>query len=129
MATTQKSRMRGPRPCRRRAVCANRFSTLYASFKKRVDIGFAAVIFPLALSTPTARASTTIDRANRYAYGADIGWSSLGTNGAPKVELRSGRDRGLGLICPDGPTMTRTLRDTDYPNRFYRVRAVLPLSL
>ena len=37
-------------------------------------------------------------------------------------------DSGLGLISPDGVTTTRTILDTNYPNRFYRVRAVRPLS-
>lgn len=37
-------------------------------------------------------------------------------------------DSGLGLISPDGATTTRTIIDTNYPNRFYRVQAVRPLS-
>lgn len=37
-------------------------------------------------------------------------------------------DSGLGLISPDGSTTTRVLNSTNAPERFYRVRAVLPLS-
>ncbi|EEF63469.1 hypothetical protein [Pedosphaera parvula] len=37
-------------------------------------------------------------------------------------------DGGLGLISPDGATTTRILTGTTAPMRFYRVRAVLPLS-
>jgi len=37
-------------------------------------------------------------------------------------------DSGLGLISPDGATTMRTVTDTNYPNRFYRVQAVLPLT-
>ncbi|MCX8091115.1 MAG: thrombospondin type 3 repeat-containing protein [Verrucomicrobiae bacterium] len=37
-------------------------------------------------------------------------------------------DSGLGLITPDGAGTTRTFADTNAPMRFYRVRAVKPLS-
>jgi hypothetical protein len=37
-------------------------------------------------------------------------------------------DSGLGLISPDGASTMRTIFDTNYPNRFYRVQAVRPLS-
>jgi hypothetical protein len=37
-------------------------------------------------------------------------------------------DSGLGLISPDGASTMRTIVDTNYPNHFYRVQAVLPLT-
>jgi len=37
-------------------------------------------------------------------------------------------DGGLGLIAPDGTVTTRAFADTNAPMRFYRVRAVKPLS-
>ena len=37
-------------------------------------------------------------------------------------------DSSLGLISPDGATTTRTITDTNSPARFYRVKAVRPLS-
>lgn len=37
-------------------------------------------------------------------------------------------DSGLGLITPDGASTTRLFTDTNAPMRFYRVRAVKPLS-
>jgi hypothetical protein len=37
-------------------------------------------------------------------------------------------DSGLGLISPDGASTTRAFGDTNAPRRFYRVRAVRPLS-
>jgi hypothetical protein len=37
-------------------------------------------------------------------------------------------DSGLGLIVPDGESTTRSFGDTSAPMRFYRVRAVRPLS-
>jgi len=37
-------------------------------------------------------------------------------------------DSGLGLISPDGASTTRMFADTNAPMRFYRVRAVKPLS-
>jgi hypothetical protein len=74
MATPQKSWMQEPHSSHTWAFCTNRFSAFHAGFKKRAAISLAAIIFPLALSIPTARASTTIDPANRFAYGANIGW-------------------------------------------------------
>jgi hypothetical protein len=37
-------------------------------------------------------------------------------------------DSGFGQISPAGASTTQGLTDTNAPNRFYRVRAVLPLS-
>lgn len=37
-------------------------------------------------------------------------------------------DSGLGIITPDGASTTRSFGDTNAPMRFYRVRAVRPLS-
>jgi hypothetical protein len=37
-------------------------------------------------------------------------------------------DSGLGLISPDGLSTTRTIIDTNAPERFYRVQAVRPLA-
>ena len=38
-------------------------------------------------------------------------------------------DSGLGLIPPSGGTSTTSfLTDTNFPERFYRVQAVLPLA-
>jgi hypothetical protein len=37
-------------------------------------------------------------------------------------------DTGLGIVAPDGATTTRNFADTNAPARFYRVRAVKPLS-
>jgi len=37
-------------------------------------------------------------------------------------------DSGLGLITPDGPFTLRTFGDTGAPMRYYRVRAVKPLT-
>jgi len=37
-------------------------------------------------------------------------------------------DSGLGLISPDGATTTRAIADTNAPMRFYRVRAIRPLT-
>jgi len=37
-------------------------------------------------------------------------------------------DSGLGLIAPDGASTTRSFSDTNAPLRFYRVRAIRPLS-
>jgi hypothetical protein len=38
-------------------------------------------------------------------------------------------DSGLGVIAPDGAATTRSLGDTNAPMRFYRVRAIRPLTL
>jgi hypothetical protein len=37
-------------------------------------------------------------------------------------------DNSLGLITPDGTNTTRAFGDTNAPSRFYRIRAVKPLS-
>ena len=37
-------------------------------------------------------------------------------------------DSGLGIIAPDGASTMRAVADTDAPMRYYRVRAVRPLS-
>lgn len=37
-------------------------------------------------------------------------------------------DSSLGLVSPDGASTTRNATDTNAPVRFYRVRAVMPLS-
>ena len=37
-------------------------------------------------------------------------------------------DSGLGLVTPDGASTTRIVNDTNAPMRYYRVRAVKPLS-
>jgi hypothetical protein len=37
-------------------------------------------------------------------------------------------DSGLGLLSPDGASTTRSFSDTNAPSRYYRVRAVRPLS-
>jgi hypothetical protein len=47
---------------------------------------------------------------------------TLGLSGAPWL------DSGLGFIWPDGTNTTRLIADTNAPMRFYRVRAVKPLS-
>lgn len=37
-------------------------------------------------------------------------------------------DSGLGLLSPDGASTTRAFTETNAPTRYYRVRAVRPLS-
>ncbi len=46
------------------------------------------------------------------------------------LDLATGtwHDSGLGMISPDGASTSRGFTDTNAPNRFYRVQAVLPLS-
>jgi hypothetical protein len=65
--------------------------------------------------------------------GATVGWQSVPTRRytiEKTLDLISPRwmDSGLGLIVPDGATTTRTFADPNAPMRFYRVRAVRPLS-
>jgi hypothetical protein len=83
-----------------------------------------------ALFASCAHAATTMDSANRYAYGANIGWINFETNGVPKVNLDTNiwTDSGLGLISPSaGTTTTASFTDTNAPIRFYRVEAIRPL--
>ncbi len=64
---------------------------------------------------------------------ATVRWTSVPTRQyhlekALNLGTGSWFDSGLGLIPPDGYDTERTLTDTNAPMRFYRVRAVRPLS-
>lgn len=103
-------------------------------------------IVPWALAIPgcvgLVRADTTIDPAHSCAYGADVGWVNargdvahgavLGHRIEHAVALTNGApwsDSGLGQMIPDpGAVMTRGIFDPACTTRFYRVRAVVPLS-
>jgi hypothetical protein len=91
----------------------------------------------LAGTDPNSAASKltiTAITANLGGTHVDLTWQSVLTRNyylqrslslnAPAVWL----DSGLGLISPDGATTMRIVTDTNYPNRFYRVQAVLPLT-
>jgi hypothetical protein len=64
---------------------------------------------------------------------ANLTWTSKPTRHyhlqkTPDLTLPAWLDSGLGVITPDGATTTRAFADTHAPLRFYRVRAVRPLS-
>jgi hypothetical protein len=85
-------------------------------------------------NSAASRLTITAIAANLGGTHLDLTWQSVLTRSyylqrslslnAPAVWF----DSGLGLISPDGATTTRTITDTNYPNRFYRVQAVRPLT-
>lgn len=63
----------------------------------------------------------------------NLSWASVATRCytiEKTLDLSSSSwlDSGLGLITPDGATTTRMLSDVTAPARFYRVRAIRPLT-
>jgi hypothetical protein len=65
---------------------------------------------------------------------ASVTWESVLTRNyylQKRLSLAVGSpwfDSGLGLISPDGSSTTRSIIDTNFPMRFYRVQAVRPLT-
>jgi hypothetical protein len=85
-------------------------------------------------NSASSRLMITAIAANPGGTHVDLTWQSMLTRNyyiqrslslnVPAVWF----DSGLGLISPDGATTARAISDTNFPNRFYRVQAVRPLS-
>ena len=82
---------------------------------------------------PSSKLIITVYNTTPTGSSATFTWNSVLTRqyriqGTLDLNTLLWFDSGLGLISPDGATTTRVITDTNAPIRFYRVKAIKPLS-